>query len=131
MTETENGLRLSPFEQFPLMEDQKVYRLETGRIQVYILSEKNGEVGAPCLYCEIRDTDRSKAIPALSYVDEAQTKWFLSITSADEGAVLSLTPGQATSIPTPLILTSLLCFHIRLVHVEQHIPYRRCYNFER
>lgn len=99
MTETENGLRLSPFEQFPLMEDQKVYRLETGRIQVYILSEKNGEVGAPCLYCEIRDTDRFKAIPTLSYVDEAQIKWFLSITSADEGAVLSLTPGQATSIP--------------------------------
>ena len=30
-----------------------------------------------------------------------------------------------------LVLASLLCFRIRLVHVEQHTPYHHCYSFER
>lgn len=89
MTEMKNEIILSADESVLFESRNEYYRLEKGTVQVYIVQTVDGEPEDPVFYCEIRETDRDKAIPALVYEDEAKRNWNILISASGGEAVLS------------------------------------------
>lgn len=73
-----------------------VYRLEQGEIFVFIVPLENGRPGKPEHYCDIKDTDPQRVIPALVYKDMNHKNWRLQIKAASDSAVLTLVKNGAT-----------------------------------
>ena len=99
MTETQNEFILSGNEYFLTQKEQEYYRLEKGHIQVYVVPTLEGGICAePKLLCEIRDTDRQRAIAPLVYESEDHRQWRLLLKTDGQEAVLCVFPREATSV---------------------------------
>ncbi|MBQ4158106.1 MAG: NHLP bacteriocin export ABC transporter permease/ATPase subunit [Clostridia bacterium] len=66
------------------------YQLIKGEINVYIVPLENDHPGKAEYYCNIRDTDKFRTIPAFVYQDATRRNWRILIKSAGEEAVLAL-----------------------------------------
>lgn len=98
MTDTQNDFILSGTEYFLSQSPNEIYRLKKGEIQVFIVPFVNGKRGIPKLFCEIKDSDRQRSIPALSYVDEDKCEWHLLIKTTGRDASLTIAYDGITSI---------------------------------
>lgn len=98
MTDMQNEITLSDKQYILSQEKNELFRLNKGEIEVYIIPYTGGHPGKPERFCQIKDTDRQRAIPALVYTDGANTTWHLLIKSSGEKAVLSVTEFLPSSV---------------------------------
>lgn len=98
MADIQNEFVLTSSEYFLSQSSGDIYRLQKGKIQVYVVPIVNGESGEPKLFCEIKDSDRQRSVPALVYEDEDHISWHLQIESTSDEAVFSVSSTGATSV---------------------------------
>lgn len=98
MTELQNEIHLSPNTYILSQDPNETYRLKQGEIQVYIVPIINGEPQEPELYCEIKDTERQRAVPSLFYEDEARKIWHILIKTTGGEAILTRSSDSPTSV---------------------------------
>lgn len=92
----QQNITISRTDSFVSRSRWEAYRLEKGHIFVYIAPIEKDRPGKSVFYCEIRDTDRVRTLPALVFRDQDRRKWRLLIRSVGEEAELSLLPEGAT-----------------------------------
>lgn len=91
MTELQNEIRLSRDQYILSQGKNEIFRLQRGKIEVYIVSYTNGNPNSPKLFCVIIDSDRHRAIPSLAYEDATGNHWHFLIKAGGEDAVLTRT----------------------------------------
>ena len=89
-------ITLSRTDSFLARSRWEAYRLETGHIYVYIAPMERDRPGKSVFYCEIKDTDPDRSLPALFFRDQERRRWRLLIRPVGEEAELSLVPGGVT-----------------------------------
>ena len=87
---------LSNTDQLMTEKGSDAYRVEKGRIFLYITPIRDGKPGLPEFYCEISDTDAQPMFPALDYVDRNHQHWRLTIKTAGDDAALEKLPDAVT-----------------------------------
>lgn len=92
----QHPITLSPTDSFISLSRWEAYRLEKGHVFVYIAPMDRKRPGKSVFYCEIRDTDPDRTLPALDFQDQSRRRWRLVIRPVQEDAELSLVPGGAT-----------------------------------
>lgn len=98
MTDTLNEVTLSGNEYILSQSPREIYRLKSGVVQVYAAKLRDG---SPCdlqPYCEMKGTDRQRAIPSLVYEDENHQSWCLIIKALNGDAVLTCSMDAPTSV---------------------------------
>ena len=71
------------------------YRLEKGQVYLYIVPLENGKPGKRIHYCDLKDSDADRTVPAFCFKDSNHKNWRLLIESATEESELVLLPGGA------------------------------------
>ena len=106
MTETGNTFALSDKAYFLTRTPRELYRLEKGRVQIYIVTlTEAGKPEDPVFFCELKDTDRQRPIPAFAYTDETGRSWSFLVRTEDAEATLSMyDSGITTAIPLKNLL---------------------------
>lgn len=98
MNTTQNEIILSENEYILSEKQYGYYRVKKGAVEVYVVPFTNGEGGEPELFCQIRDTDRQRAVPSLYMEEENGKTWHILLKTLGSEAVLAWFDDAPTSI---------------------------------
>ncbi len=94
MDQNREILHLSGADCYITEEEKSAYKVQSGRVYVYVAPLKNGKPMLRRLLCEVEE---GRLIPSLRYRDAEYTEWRFVLVPQNEAELLLLR-GQATSV---------------------------------
>ena len=94
MDQNQQVLHLHGTDTFITEEERSAYRVQSGRIYVFVAPLKNGKPNLRRLLCEV---EAGHLIPSFRYQDDDYTQWRFVLVPQNEAELICL-PGQATSV---------------------------------